>query len=114
MAAYPSLLISFPFTEDAPDYQVIRSEMEAGYVQTRAKTTVAPRIYTFKHRALSAANVATWLAFWNARKGGAEAFDFTDPRTSATVSCRFRQSAPRITRTGPITYDLDVEIEELL
>jgi len=113
--AYPTALpIAFPFEESAPDYQVIRTEMEMGYVQTRAKTTVAPRLYKFQHVSLTAAEVATWLTFWNARKGGGETFDFTDPRTALTVTCRFLRAQSTMNRTNPQTYDIDVELEEAL
>lgn len=114
MANYPSLLIEFPFDESAPDYGVIRTTMEMGYVQTRARTTIAPRLYKFSHSNLTASEVSTWLSFWNARKGGGEAFIFTDPRTSGNVSCRFKNDQPVIKRTGPQTYDIDVELEEAL
>lgn len=93
---------------------MIRTSMEAGYVQTRAKTTIAPRIYKFAHQSLTGAEVSTWLTFWNARKGGGEAFDFTDPRTAGVVSCRFLNVQATIRRTGPVTYDIDVELEEAL
>ncbi|MGH7260625.1 MAG: hypothetical protein ACREI9_08075 [Nitrospiraceae bacterium] len=114
MADYPVLVIGFPFDELTPDYGVIRTDMESGYVQTRARTTSAPRGYAFKHESLTASEVATWLAFWNARKGGAESFNFTDPRTAAVIVCRFKMEKPRIKRTGPVSYDVDVELEEAL
>lgn len=113
--SYPSgILIDFPFEESGPDYQVIRTEMELGYVQTRAKTTIAPRSYRFSHRNVSSSDVTTWLSHWNDRKGGGASFTFTDPRTSSSVTCRFKQTTPMIRRTGPITYDIDVELEEAL
>lgn len=94
MAAYPTIAIAWgDFVELPRAYQVVKTPYEAGYVQTRAKSTTAPRQYQFSHRGITAAEVATWVAFWEARKGGAEAFDFTDPRTSATVSCRFKHDA---------------------
>ena len=111
--SYPStILISFPFEESGPDYGVIRTEMEMGYVQTRNRTTIAPRSYKFTHVAASGNDVATWLAHWNDRKGGGASFTFTDPRTSSTITVRFKQQQPMIRRTGPITYDIDVELEE--
>jgi len=120
MADYPSLLISFPFDEAAPDYQTIRTSMEMGYVQTRSKTTVAPRVYTFSHLTLPAADVVTWLAFWNARKGGGESFNFTDPRTASVIVCRFDTDrmpdvSKLIRRTGPQSYDIGpIVLEEAL
>lgn len=116
MADYPAALpIKFPFEEPAPDYGVIADEFEKGYVQRRARTTIAPRVYRFSHQSLTAAEVSTWITFWNARKG-AESFNFTDPRTASVVICVFKQGIePVITRTGPQTYDVEpVELEEQL
>ena len=101
MANYPSLTISFKsFMELPPAYETIRTPFEAGYVQTRNKSTTAPRQYEFVHEAASASEVSTFVTFWNARKGGAEAFTFTDPRTSSQISCRFVGDPPDITPVG--------------
>ncbi len=94
MAAYPSISIDHAgFTESPRAYVTVRTEFEAGYVQTRNKSTTAPRQYQFTHRGVSASEVTTWVTFWEARKGGAEAFDFTDPRTGAVIACRFKHDA---------------------
>lgn len=94
MAAYPSITISHSgFTELPRAYQTVRTGYEAGYAQTRSKSTTAPRQYQFVHQGITAAEVATWVTFWEARKGGAEAFDFTDPRTGSVISCRFKHDA---------------------
>lgn len=95
MAAYPTIPIDHDgFVELPRAYVTIRTEFESGHVQTRAKSTTAPRQYQFTHRGVSASEVATWVAFWEARKGGAEAFDFTNPRTGAVVPCRFKNDGP--------------------
>ena len=83
-------------------YQTIKTGFEFGYVQTRAKTTTAPRQFKFIHRAASAAQVTTWIAFWDARKGGAEAFDFTDPRTGSVIACRFMHDQSNPPQIEPI------------
>jgi len=118
MAAYPATPISLVLSESLPDYQVIATSMEAGYVQTRAKTTVAPRRLTIAHHTLTVAQVATWEAFWNARKGGSEAFTFTHPRTSVGLNMRFKPGTqPTITlKDGSANlYDIEgVELEEAL
>lgn len=121
MAAYPTIPIDHAGFEELPRaYATIRTEFEAGYVQTRAKSTTAPRQYQFSHRGVSSSEVATWVTFWEARKGGAEAFDFTDPRTGAVVPCRFRHdsgSPPAITpassAAGPFTIG-PIQLEEAL
>ncbi len=104
MAAYPTIPIDHAgFSELPRGYVTVRTGFESGHVQTRAKSTTAPRQYQFSHRGCSAAEVTTWVAFWEARKGGAEAFDFTDPRTGAVIACRFKHEGggpPPITPIG--------------
>lgn len=115
MADYPTLVIDpKSFVELPKDYGVIRTEAEMGYIQTRAKRTTGPRTYSFIHRNLDSSEVSTWVSFWDARKAGGESFNFTDPRTSTVVVCRFKQDKPRIRRTGAITWDIEVELEEAL
>lgn len=116
MADYPTIPITFPYTEEPPDYQTIRTGMEYGYVQTRAKTTVAPRVYEFSHENCTSTDRTTWLTFWNARLGGSGSFNFTDPNTSAVVVCRFEESAKTmIRRTSPNTYMIGpIRVEEAL
>ncbi len=94
MAAYPSIPIDHAgFTESPRAYVTVRTEFESGHVQTRNKSTTAPRQFQFVHRGVSAAERATWVTFWEARKGGAEAFDFTSPITSEVIACRFKHDA---------------------
>ncbi len=118
MAAYPSIPIDLEGFEELPrDYATLRTEYESGYVQTRARRTTGPRVYRFRHRLATAANVTTFVTFWDARKGGAEAFDFTDPRTAATISVRFRGAMPAIVPRTPsnVAFDIGpIEVEEAL
>lgn len=103
MAAYPSSPIAFDsFVEVPRAYQTIKTGFEAGYAQTRAKSTTAPRQFQFLHKTILAADVTTWVAFWDARLGGADSFDFTDPRTGAVISCRFKHDASNPPQVSPI------------
>lgn len=115
MADYPTLALQFAgFSEDPKDFQTIRTEMEQGYVQTRAKVTTGPRMYAFSHPLLTAAEVATWVTFYDSCKGGALSFNFTDPRTSSTVICRFK-SKPQIIPATYATYNIvNIQLEEAL
>lgn len=107
MANYPTITQAYPARELPPDYGTINTKMEDGYIQTRARSTIAPRIYTIIHEYISGADVATWLTFWNAQKGGALSFNYTDPRTAAVVVCRFApDQVPEITRVGADTYTI--------
>jgi hypothetical protein len=114
MATYPTIFMDFPFEELTPDYGVIRTAFEDGTVQTRAKRTTSGRQYHFFHRNMTSAEYTTLRDFWIAQKGGALAFDFVDPRNGATVSCRFLMDRTTFTRTGPLTFDAEVTLEEVL
>jgi len=122
MAAYPSIAIApDSFVEIPRAYQVVRTGYEAGYAQTRAKSTTAPRAFQFLHQGVPAADRTTWLAFWDARKGGAEAFDFTHPITAEVVSCRFKHDASNpppvklLGSVGTAHYNIGpIEVEEAL
>lgn len=101
--AYPSLAIGIDGFQELPrGYQTIKTPYEQGYVQTRAKSTTAARRFTLMHDKVSAADVATFVTFWDARKGGAEAFDFTDPRTGSVISVRFDHDEKNPPRIAPI------------
>jgi hypothetical protein len=60
------------------------------------------------------------VTFWDARKGGVEAFDFTDPRTGSVISCRFLHGEvdppPIVPRGGAnIAFDIGpIRLEEAL
>lgn len=103
MAAYPSIPLSWDsFTEQPRGYAIVRTEFEGGYVQTRLKSTTAPRRFQFVHKHVLAADVTTWVSFWDQHKGGAQAFDFTDPRTGSVIACRFRHDAGNPPQISPI------------
>lgn len=119
--AYPSIAIAInSFVELPRGYPTIRTRYEQGYVQTRAKSTTAPRRFRFLHEKVPAADVATWVAFWDARLGGAEAFDFTDPRTGSVISCRFdhdETNPPQVIPIGPANVAFNIgpiSLEEAL
>ena len=64
---------------------------------------------------LSDTDLITLKAFWEARKGAYEEFDFTDPDTLATTTkCRFDQDSLDIRYTGPNENLVRVEIQEYL
>lgn len=103
MAAYPSIPIApDSFVELPRAYRTITTGFESGYAQTRAQATTAPRGFQFMHKGVLAADVTTWAAFWDARKGGADSFDFTDPRTGSVISCRFKHDAGNPPQIAPI------------
>lgn len=99
MAAYPSLPISNLIEEEVKDYQILSTGYEMGYVQTRARTTIAPLRLTIAHVGLTFSQVQTWKSFWDSALGGAQSFTFTDPRDYTVHTMRFKvdQQRPAIT-----------------
>ena len=103
MAAYPTIPITHEgFVELPRAYQVVRTGYEAGYAQTRPKSTTAPRAFQLTHHGASSAEVATWVSFWETHRGGSLAFDFTIPRTGSTIACRFKHDASNPPQIVPL------------
>lgn len=102
MADYPSVPISWRGYGETPrQYDVIKTPYENGAVQRRLRSTTARRGYQFVHEVCSAAEVSTLVAFWEARKGGVEPFNFTDPRTGTIVAvCYDGESPPAVVPLG--------------
>lgn len=122
MAAYPSIPIAVDsFMELPRAYQVVRTGFEAGYAQTRAKSTTAPRQFAFQHEGVPGADRTTFIAFWETHRGGSLSFDFTHPITAEVISCRFKHDAsnpPPIKPIGSVATGIymigPITIEEAL
>ena len=103
MAAYPSIRFTHQGFRELPRaYQIVRTGYEAGYAQTRPKSTTAPRAFELIHHGATSTEVATWVTFWETHRGGSDAFDFTDPRTGNTIACRFKHDANNPPEIKPI------------
>ena len=102
METYPRLyhhgtLVHTPVVEDmgfATD-PAIRTKVEAGVVQSRARFTYTKKRWTLRYEMLKSTNVVTLVAFEVARLGGSEAFYWACPLDSTTYTVRFG---------GPVTY----------
>lgn len=96
METYPSMyhhgtLVHTPMVEDigfATD-PAIRTKVEAGIVQSRARFTQTKRKWSLRYEMLKSTNMSTLLAFEVARVGGSEAFYWVCPLDSVTYSVRF-------------------------
>lgn len=89
MAAFPSSYKILIETSEAPASVVIRSEMERGVPKQRrvaadALVTVPITVMFFSKQ--QAADFETW--FYTTINGGADFFDWTDPRTGSVVQAR--------------------------
>ena len=97
MATWPGSLptdfLEQGFSETAPD-NVIKSDMDVGPPKTRRRTSAAVRPIKGVIK-MTTAQVATHDTFFtDTTFDGAEAFDWTDPRTGASVSFLYTPGAP--------------------
>lgn len=92
MTAFPTLsrAPSLPLDPDGEIEDVIlRSPMEAGYEQTRPKTTRARRIFGLNYRALGNADVTLLRTFETTTlRNGADSFTWTHPLSGTTYTVR--------------------------
>lgn len=86
MATFPvfyhhGTLVQTPYIEELASAldPTLRTEVEAGYVASRARFTRAPRRWTLRFDMMTAANKATLRAFEIARGVGASSFTWADP-----------------------------------
>lgn len=89
MAAFPSNLKVLIGTSENPSPVVARSEMERGVAKQRriaADSIVVVPIEVIFFTKQQAADFETW--FYTDINGGADFFDWTDPRTLTTVQAR--------------------------
>jgi hypothetical protein len=68
----------------------LKSEIEGGYVVTRARHTRTPRkTFSTAYKSISDADRTTLLSFYNTVAGGSVIFDWTDPVDKITYQVRF-------------------------
>jgi hypothetical protein len=79
---------------------VLRTEMDQGPAKTRRRTTAGVRTLTMAY-ILSAAQTAVLDDFYlEDLSGGSLSFDYTHPRTAATVTTRFKKPPAYIPLNG--------------
>lgn len=122
MADFPTLSKGFDATAFKISYEnpaVPEGETEGGYVITRARHTRRPRrFFTIRYLDITEADRLALEAFWDARRGGSEAFNWTNPVTSETFNVRFdSQAALEFNRVGYGTnhrYDTtEIQLKEI-
>lgn len=113
MATWPAgfCALAGSYTESSPN-NTIRTSMDRGPDKVRRRTTANIRPISFK-MLLSKTRLATFEAFYEDETfGGAEAFDFTHPRTGEAVRARFVNPPSWSDRGGPM-YEVSVQLEIL-
>jgi len=97
MATWPTdLKINRENFKEEPPSNALRSSMETGPAKVRKRAASAVRPVSF-NMMLDDDDLETFDAFYLANE--ALSFDFTHPRTEATVSARFQTEEP-------VSYDL--------
>lgn len=90
----------------------LRSQMDKGPDKVRRHTTANVRPLSFS-LVLTATQLSALIAFYNTTTlGGSLAFDFTDIRTSETLSCRF-STPPVFSPVGGGPYTVNISLEVL-
>jgi len=80
------------FSESAID-PVMKTKVDGGYVMTRAKYTRTPRrTFTTGFSLITDNDKALLQTFWSDVKGGSDAFEYTHPISSESVTVRFTGS----------------------
>lgn len=94
MPTYPTLTInpSEPMGVK-PEDSTIKSDFEAGYMQTRSRFTRKRKTFNIVYDLISDADKNTLEAFVETVKEGSLSFDWTEPLTSTVYVVRF-QIAP--------------------
>jgi hypothetical protein len=114
MTVYPATLPVSPlvdsFREAIPN-TVLRTEMEQGPAKVRQRTTAAVRRFSVGY-VMAKAQIEILETFYlTTLQGGTLAFDFTHPRTGATVSCRFVKPPDYVPTNGnyfKVGFELEI------
>ena len=99
MADFPSIPSADFGTEEEVYKPQIRTEFEAGYVQSRPRTTREIRRFPLSWSVLSEADYQTLETFFKANQGNS--FNWTHPVTAAAYVCRFSTDSLKSVWIGP-------------
>lgn len=99
------------YSEETPDV-LIRTQMDAGVAKVRPRFSSGVTMIKY-HLFLSAAQVTTLDTFYRTTvSNGSLTFDYTHPRTAASVTARFVKP-PNYVVNDHGYYSADIEIEVL-
>ncbi len=89
-------------------------EFDSGHVRTQLQDLSTRRVFNIQAFATTAAERTTLLAFYEARKGPYEGFDFTPPLESSTIKVHFTEDGLATTLEAPGVFSFEFTLEELL
>jgi len=98
--------------QEQPANNIVRTQMDVGPAKVRRRTTANVRSISVAY-VLSEAQLQTLETFFlTDAAGGALSFDFTHPRTGATVTARFTEP-PQYASMNGLYYQVTVSLEVL-
>ena len=110
-ASLPQVPESSSYEETAPN-ELLRTQMDSGPAKVRRRFTSGVRDYGMTFR-MTKAQVATLDTFYiTTLSGGVVKYDWTNPRTGATDTFRFKSPPKYQHRTGDF-WRVAIEIEQL-
>ena len=92
MTTWPDTLPASPLLENFRELlpeTTIRTDMDTGPAKIRQRTTAAVGSLMVNYLLSTAETIALDAFYQTTLFGGSGAFDYTHPRTGATLSCRF-------------------------
>jgi len=92
MTTWPDTLPASPLLENFQELSpqtAIRTDMDTGPAKVRQRTTAAVGSLLVNYLLSTAETIALDAFYQTTLFGGSGTFDYTHPRTGATLSCRF-------------------------
>ena len=115
MATWPATLPSYVLVEgysEMPPVNSIRTQMDVGPPKVRRRSTAAPRPITCKQH-MTKTQVAILDTFYvTTLSSGVDPFDWTHPRTGASVSFTFTEP-PTYESLGGTAWGVTLKLEIL-
>ena len=116
MAAFPTLdnaiVTQIPYTT-VTRFTTTRNDQECGQRYAYSEKAAALRRWVLTYAAITDAELATLQAFWLARKGSWDSFDYTDPNTTNLLTAHFAQDEFSWQVIGKNQNALSLVIEEV-
>ena len=114
MADFPTnIRIISRLTDLAPEDPAIRTEMENGMVQSRARFTRIRRSWTLAWNALSEEDFQAVMTHYRGQKGGSDAFYWTNPISKERVNVRYTKITDAATYENGFRSGFSITLEEV-
>jgi phage-related protein len=97
---------------EAPPNTIIRTSMDVGPAKLRQRSTAGSGTYHFNFHMTDANIIALRTFYITTCHGGADSFEWVDPRTSATEDWRFL-GQPSWVQIKNNLYHVSVDLEQL-